>query len=112
MVDIKPARCLCKRYLIFGLFSFFLTSVLIPFFIQTQMKDIYWFIVDILEVFGFVIFCLIFVIKGVPGGCDPSEGCSGVFLGVLRVFQVFSWFYRHPLRRHSTRKVFLKGFLS
>jgi len=56
---------------------FFLTSVLIPFFIQAQIKEIYWFIVDILEVFGFVIFCLIFVIKGVPGGCDPSGGCCG-----------------------------------
>ena len=85
---------------------FFLTSVLIPFFIQVQMKDIYWFIVDILEVFGFVIFCLIFVNKGVPGGCDPSGGCSGVFLGVLRVFRVFSWFLQTPSSKTFNEKSF------
>ena len=93
---------------------FFLTSVLIPFFIQVQMKDIYWFIVDILEVFGFVIFCLIFVIKGVPGGCDPSGGCYGVFLGVLRVFRgcsgCFPGFRDTRFEDIPQEKFFSKGF--
>ena len=111
---IKPARCLFKRHFIFGLFMFFLTSVLIPFFIQVEMKDIYWFIVDILEVFGFVIFCLIFVIKGVPGGCDPSGGCYGVFLGVLRVFRgcsrCFPGFKDTRFEDIPREKFFSKGF--
>ena len=36
---------------------------------------------------GVVIFCLTFVIKGVPGRFSLSGGCSGVFRGVLRVFR-------------------------
>ena len=89
---------------------FFLTSVLIPFFIQAQMKDIYWFIVDILEVFGFVIFCLIFVIKGVPGGCDPSGGVPGyswVSWGCSGSFPGFTDTLFEDIQRE---KFFSKGF--
>ena len=43
---------------------------------------------------GFVIFCLIFVIKGVPGESGLSGGCSRVSQDVLRVFRVCSRLFR------------------
>ena len=55
------------------------------------MKDVYSFIHDILGVFWVLyFFCLIFVIKGVPGESGLSGGCSRVSQGVLRVFRVCS----------------------
>ena len=56
----------------------------------------------VLFCFGFLFFCLTFVIKGFPGGsARRGGGCSGVFRGVLRVFREWSapapaFRHRHP----------------